>query len=89
MPVLDETSGQLLQYCQLSKHLKFAHIWNTSYANELVQLCQGIGKVSKGPRNQLVEGTNTLRIIKFEDIPQDKRKEICHSMVVCEVKSQK
>ena len=26
MPVLNETSGQSLQYCQLRNHLKFAHI---------------------------------------------------------------
>ena len=30
MPVLDETSRQLLQYRQLRKNPKFAHIWNTS-----------------------------------------------------------
>ena len=35
MPVLDETSGQSLQYRQLRKHPKFARIWKTSYANEL------------------------------------------------------
>ena len=35
MPVLEETSGQSLQYRQPRKHPKFAHIWNTSYANEL------------------------------------------------------
>ena len=74
MPVLDETSVQSLQYRQLRKHPKFAHIWNTSYANELGRLCQVIGKGSKGPKNQGVEGTNTFRIIKFEDIPQDRRK---------------
>ena len=44
MPVLDETSGQSLQYRQLCKHPKFAHIWNTSYANELGRLCQGCWK---------------------------------------------
>ena len=33
MPVLNETSGQLLKYRQLRKHPKFAHIWNNSYAN--------------------------------------------------------
>ena len=44
MPVLNETSGQSLQYRQLCKHPKFAHIWNTSYANELGRLCQGIGQ---------------------------------------------
>ena len=44
MPFLNETSGQSLQYLQLHKYPKFAHIWNTSYANELDRLCQGIGK---------------------------------------------
>ena len=73
----------------MRKHLKFAHIWNTSYANELGRLCQGIGKVSKDPKNQRVEGTNTFCIIKFEDIPQDIRKEMFHSMVVWEVKPHK
>ena len=89
MPVLDETSGQSLQYRQLRKHPKFVQIWNTSYANELSCLCQGIGHGSKGPKYQHVEGTNTFRLIKFEDISQDRRKEICHSMVVCEVKPHK
>ena len=74
MPVLDKTSGKSLQYRQLCKHLNFAHIWNTSYANEIVQLCQGVGKRSKGPNNQCMEGTNTFRIIRFEDIPRDRRK---------------
>ena len=72
MPVLDKTSGQSLQYRQLRKHPKFAHIWNISYANELVRLCQVIGKVSKDPRQQRVEGTNIFRLIKFGDIPQDR-----------------
>ena len=70
MPVLDETFVQSLQYRQLRKHPKFAHIWNTSYANELGQLYQGIGKGSKVPRQQHMEGTNTFRLIKFADIPR-------------------
>ena len=89
MPVLDKTSGQSLQYRQLRKHPKFARIWNNSYANELCRLCQGIGNGSKGPRQQRVEGTNTFKLIKFWDIPQDRRHEIFHSMVVCEVKPHK
>ena len=43
----------------------------------------------KIPKNQRVEGTNTFHFIKFEDITQDRRKEIFHSMVVCEVKPHK
>ena len=89
MHVLDKTSGQSLQYCQLHKHPNFAHIWNTCYDNELDCLCQGIGQCSKGPKHQRVEGTNTFHLIKFQDTPQDRRKEICHSMVVCEVKLHK
>ena len=89
MPVLDEISGQPLQYRQLCKHSKFAHIWNTSYANELGRLCQGIGQGPNGPKNQRVEDKNTFCIIKFEDIPQDRKKEVFHSMVVCEVKYHK
>ena len=38
---------------------------------------------------QRVEGTNTFRLIQFSDIPQDRRHEICHSLVVCEVKPRK
>ena len=74
MPVLDKTSGQSLQCRQLRKHPKFAHICNTSYANELGRICQGIGRSSKGPKRQHVEVTKTFRLIKFEDIPQDRRK---------------
>ena len=74
MPVLKKNSGQSLQYRQLCKHPKFVHIWNTSYANKLGRLCQGIGQGSKGPKHQHVEGTNTFRLIKFADIPQDRRK---------------
>ena len=36
-----------------------------------------------------MEGTNTFHIIILEDIPQDRRKEIFHSMFVCEVRPQK
>ena len=36
-----------------------------------------------------MEGTNTFRLIKFLDIPQDRRKEIFHYLVVCEVKYHK
>ena len=74
LPVLDKTSGQLLHYRRLRKHPKFAHISNTYYANELRKICQEVGKGSKSPKNQCVEGTNTFRIIIFEDIPRDRRK---------------
>ena len=36
-----------------------------------------------------MEGTKTFKLIKFADIPQDRRHEFCYSMVVCEVKPHK
>ena len=36
-----------------------------------------------------VEGTNTFHLIKFGDIPQNRRKENFHCIVVCEVKPHK
>ena len=86
MPVLDETSGQSLQYRQLRKHQKFAHICNTSCANELGRLCQGIEQGLKVSKHQRVKGTNTFYLINFAYIPQDRRNEICHCMLFCKVK---
>ena len=54
----------------------------------LADSAKGLEKV-KGPRHQRVESTNTFRLIKFADIPKDRRHKICHSMVVYEVKPHK
>jgi hypothetical protein len=50
----------------------------------LGHLCQGIGA---GPTLsvQQVSGTNTFFLIDYHDILLHKRKEVCHTMVVCEV----
>ncbi len=63
-------------------------MWDTSYANELGHLCQGIGS-GLMPNSQRVAGTNTFCLIDYNDIPLHKRKEICHTMVVCEVRPEK
>ena len=39
------------------------------YSNELVRLCQGVGKVTDGPRNQRITGTDTFKVIRYADIP--------------------
>ncbi len=38
---------------------------------------------------KLVAGTNTFFLIDYHDIPCHKRKEICHTMVVCKVHLEK
>ena len=48
LPVLEESTGQTLEYRQLHQHPDFHKIWNHSYANELGRLCQGIGTSPDG-----------------------------------------
>ena len=64
-------------------------MWSTSYSNELRRLCQGVGSGTSGPQKKCVKGTDTFRVIKFDDIPQYHWKEIYHTSVVCEVRSNK
>ncbi len=59
-------------------------MWDTLYANELGRLCQSIGS-GDAPGVKRVTGTNTFFLINYQDIPSHKRKEICHTMMVCEV----
>ena len=73
LPVLDEATGQTLEYHQLRQHPDFHKIWNESYSNELCRLCQIIGTSPDGIGKR-VKGTDTLFLIRFEDIPADCRK---------------
>jgi hypothetical protein len=82
--VLDPFTGELLEHRQLCRDPRYKATWDTSYANELGCLCQGIG-LGSTPNSQRVAGTNTFFLIDYQDIPSHKRKGICHTTVVCEV----
>ena len=86
MPVLDKETGKILEFRQLRNQPKYKDIWNTSYFNELVRLCQDVGHGTIGPQQQQIKGTNIFRIIHYEDIPVHKRGYICHTRVVCKVR---
>ena len=63
-PVIDEETGQLMEYRQLRKHLKYATTWTTSYSNEMGHLCHGIGKNTKSTGKR-VEGTDNFFVIHY------------------------
>ena len=86
--VLDPSSGEFLEHRQLRKDPRYKTVWDTSYANELGRLCQGIGEGTK-PGAKRVAGTNTFFLIDYDDIPAHKKKQICHTKVVCEVRPEK
>ena len=44
---------------------------------------------TKGPDGKRVTSTYTFRVIPYDDIPCDQRKEITHVKVVCKVRPQK
>jgi hypothetical protein len=88
LSVLDSSTGEFLEHRQLSPDPRYKATWDTSYANKLGHLCQGIGSGTT-PTSKQVAGTNTFFLIDYLDIPAHKRKEICHTMVVCEVRPEK
>ena len=53
--VLDEDTGELMEYCALMKKPKYRKLYGQLYAKELGRLAQGIrGKVT---------GTNTIHLL--------------------------
>ena len=88
-PVLDHSTGQTLEHRQLRRHPQYKEVWDTSYADELGRLCQGIGQDPTAPGKQRVEGTDTFRPIMHANIPSSHRHEVTYTKVVCEVQPQK
>jgi hypothetical protein len=88
LSVLSPTTGNMLEHCQLQRDPRYKTTWDTLYFNELGCLCQGIGS-GEAPNSKRVAGTNTFFCIDYKDIPLHKRKEIYHTMVVCEVRPEK
>jgi hypothetical protein len=88
LSVLDPTTGYMLEHCQLQHDPWYKTTWDTLYANELGCLCQGIGS-GEAPNSKHVAGTNMFLHISYHNIPSHKRKEICHTIVVCEVRPYK
>jgi hypothetical protein len=72
LSVLDPSTGKFLKHCQLRHDPCYKTTWDTSYANELGRLCQGIGSGSS-PNTKQVAGTNTFFLIDYHNIPVHKR----------------
>ena len=88
LPVLDKATGKTLEYRQLRQHPDFHKVCNHSYANKLGRLCQGIGTSPDGTSKR-IKVTNTFFVIRFENIPSDRRSEITYTKVVFKVRPDK
>ena len=79
--VLDEETGELLEYRHLIKHPILKERWGFSFGNEIGRLAQGMPG-----RNT---GTNSIFFIRKSDIPPERWKDIAFSRIVCNVRPQK
>jgi hypothetical protein len=84
LSVLDPTTGNMLEHRQLRCNPWYKTTWDTLYANELGRLCQGIGS-GEAHSSKCVAGTKAFFRIDYHDILLHKGKEICQTMVICEV----
>ena len=41
------------------------------------------------PKKQRIKGTGTFKVVRFNDIPFEKQKDISHTRVVCEYRTDK
>ena len=79
--VLDEETGDLLEYRQLLKHPKYRKQWSRSFGNEIGRLAQGMpGRV---------EGTNTFVFIPYANIPSDRTGDVTYARICCNVRPEK
>jgi hypothetical protein len=76
--IINEETGNTLEYCQLIKISKYWGVWTCSFVNELGQLFQGICKH---------KGTNTRFFIKKLDVP--KGRTYMYGHIVCNYCPQK
>ncbi len=79
--VLDQETGQLLEYRQLLKHPRFKEVWNRSSADEFGRLAQGVGG--------RIKGTDTIRFIHKHEVPQDRFKDCTYIKFVCTIRTEK
>ncbi len=74
-------NGELLEYHHLVSNHNTRSTWTHSYGNELGRLAQGMPG-----RNT---GTNTIFIIKKNQVPQDRAKDVTYGLITCLVRPEK
>jgi hypothetical protein len=79
--VMDDETGELMEYRQLMKNAKYKENWGRAFGNEIGRLAQGI--------QGRVKGTNTFYFIKQNQIPNDRTKDVTYARICCKVRPEK
>ena len=78
--IIDDETGNAMEYRALIKNPKYREVWQRSYANELGRLAQGVRDI---------KGTDTIRFIHKSDIPYDRWKDVTYGRIVVDFRPQK
>jgi len=80
--IYDEESNSFLKYRQLLRHPKHSKTWAISSANEF-------GRLANGLKDGRVTPTNTIRFIRKEDVPTDRKKDVTYGSFTCDLRPNK
>jgi hypothetical protein len=72
--VLDDKTGDLLEYCHLMKHPKYMDVWTKSFGTEI---------------RRLATTTETIVFIIKDDIPNDRKGDETYARIVCNFRESK
>ena len=79
--VLNEDTGELLEYRHLIANPKYRSTWTRAYGKELGRLAQGLPGT--------IAGTNTLVFITKSDIPSEQPSDITYGRIVAHFRPKK
>jgi hypothetical protein len=71
--VMDDETGDKLEYRQLIKQPKYRDTWSKAFGKEIGRLAQG--------QEGFVEGTNALFFISMDEVPSDRRKDVTYARI--------
>ena len=71
--VMDDQTGDMMENRQLVKNPRYRDTWSKAFGKEIGRLAQG----QKG----VVEGTNTIFFVPFDDVPKDRIKDITYARI--------
>jgi hypothetical protein len=78
----DKESNTYLNYRQLLRHPNYTKTWNILAANEFGRLAQGL-------KDGRVKGTNTIKFISKDQVPNERIKDVTYGSFTCDFRPNK
>ena len=79
---ITSADGDQMEYRHLINNPTTKQTWENSFCNE-------VGRLAQGRQSTGLPGTNTLFFIPYDDIPEDRRKDVTYARIVVDYRPQK